>query len=171
MSCDDPLRNLAVLRDKVDAFAAALYGRHPTRFACRAGCDGCCQSERRVSDMEFDALAAAVAALEPARRERLAAAAGPDGACSLLLDGRCAVYWERPLICRSHGLPILMEGRRDACPLNFHPAPGLPSLDDLPPGDLLDVNTLTAITVAVNALYCRETGGDPERRRPVAELF
>ena len=29
--------------------------------------------------------------------------------CALLVDGRCAVYDARPLICRSHGLPIAAE--------------------------------------------------------------
>ena len=45
-------------------------------------------------------------------------------ACALLVDNRCTVYAERPLICRSHGLPV--QHRDDdgsthveVCPLNF----------------------------------------------------
>jgi len=171
---DEPLRNLWVLRDKVDDFSGQMYSRYPTRFACRAGCDGCCQTERVVSDMEFDALALAVAALDAETRARLAAAATPDGPCPLLLDGRCSVYAQRPVVCRSHGMPILMEGRRDVCPLNFTPdddGAGDLDLDALPAERLLSVDTLTAILVTVNALYCQETGGDADRRRPVSELL
>ena len=157
-----------MLRGKVDDFSGQMYSRYPTRFACRAGCDGCCQTERVVSDMEYDALAGAVAALEEDTRARLAAAAeaaGPDAPCPLLLDARCSVYAERPVVCRSHGMPILMEGKRDVCPLNEF------ELDALPSEHLLSVDTLTAILVAVNALYCQETGGDVERRRGVSALL
>jgi len=163
---DDPLRNLSVLRQKLDARAGQLYSRFPRQFACRAGCDGCCQTERTVNDVEYAALERAHAALPAATRERLRAQATPGGSCSLLLDGRCAIYADRPLICRSHGLPILMEGRRDVCPLNFEGV----GLDALAPEDLISVHTLTAILVAVDALYCQETGGSPGRRRPVSAL-
>jgi Fe-S-cluster containining protein len=48
--------------------------------------------------------------------------------CALLVDDRCSVYDERPLICRTHGLPT--RGRDEAatsslqgCPLNFTAGP------------------------------------------------
>jgi hypothetical protein len=167
---DDPYRNLRVLQGRVDDFFGRQLSRHPLAFACRAGCDGCCQSEREVNDLEFDNIARAIAALPAEDREALArraAAPGGEGPCSLLVDGRCAVYYDRPVICRSHGAPILMEGRRDVCPLNFTDV----DLASLPDEDVLSVDTLTAIAVAVNALYCQETGGDAERRRPAAELL
>jgi uncharacterized protein len=50
-------------------------------------------------------------------------------ACALLVDGRCSVYEQRPLICRSHGLPVAVADgpdgslRVDHCPLNFTQSP------------------------------------------------
>ncbi len=160
-----PLRNLDVLRAKLAEHAGGILSRHARRFACRLGCDGCCQTERTVSDVELAALRRGWARLDDATRERLRARGG-DG-CPLLLDGGCSLYGERPLICRSHGLPIVMEGQRDVCPLNFTDT----TLDQLDDADLVSVDTITAILVAVNGVYCTETGGDPHRRRPVSALF
>ena len=160
-----PLRNLDVLRDKLRTHADRVLLDHAQRFACRLGCDGCCQTERTVSDVEYAGLQRGWARLDDATRARLRAREG-DG-CPLLLDGGCALYDERPLICRSHGLPILMDGRRDVCPLNFTDL----SIDLLDDTDILSVDTITAILVAVNGVYCSETDGDPHRRRPVSALF
>ena len=88
-------------------------------------------------------------------------------ACSLLLDGRCVVYDERPVICRSHGLPLVMDGQLDVCPLNFEGE----DIAELPHTDLLSVDTVTAILITLNQLFCQETGGEPGRRREVGELL
>lgn len=161
----DALHNLRQLRAKVDHHSDAVLSALPEHFACKLGCTGCCQTERTVSDVEWGALEQAVAELAP---ETLAALQTQEtDACPLLLDGGCAVYDERPLICRSHGLPIVMDGARDVCPLNFEGQ----DLDALPDAQVLSVDTLTAILVAVNALYCSETDGDAHRRRPVGALL
>ncbi len=161
-----PLRNLEVLRDRVHNHSQRVLLEHAAHFACRRGCTDCCQTERTVTDVEFEALARAVAALDEPTRARLAEQVGGDP-CPLLLDGACSVYDERPLICRSHGLPLVMAGQHDVCPLNFTER----SVLTLPDHDLLSVDTLTAVLVAVNALYCQEEDGDAKRRRPVGELF
>ena len=159
-----PLRNLHALREKVDQHSARVFATYAQHFACRAGCDRCCQSERTVSDVEHAALTDAVAALPPLTRARLAEQSTPG--CSLLLDGQCSVYADRPLICRSHGLPLMMEGRRDTCPLNFKALP----IAELPQQDVLSVEALTMVLVAVNKLFCEEQGGDTLRRRAVGGL-
>ena len=159
-----PLRNLRALREKVDQHSARVLSAYPQHFACRAGCDRCCQSERTVSDVEHASLTEAVAALPPLTRARLAEQT--SAGCSLLLDGQCSVYADRPLICRSHGLPLMMEGRRDTCPLNFKDL----AIEALPQQDVLSVEALTTVLVAVNKLFCEEQGGDPLRRRAVGGL-
>ena len=60
-----------------------------------------------------------------------------------------------------------MENRLDVCPLNFEGV----DLKTLPDTDLLSVDTLTAILTVSNMLFCSETGGDPDRRRPVSLLW
>lgn len=162
----DPLRNLRALRHKVDEHGTRVTAAYPAEFACRRGCDGCCMTERTVTDVEFRALEVAVANLDEDLGERIAGQRDADH-CTLLVDGACAVYAERPLICRSHGLPLTMEGQLDVCPLNFEET----RLESLPLSNVLNVDSVTAVLVAVNALFCQEQEGDAERRRPVGDLF
>lgn len=124
--------HLVTLRGRVDAHFDAAVARTPTAFECRAGCSACCQ-RFSVWAVEAAPLREALADLElrdPATRERVRSQGrDPDAtACALLVDDRCSVYAERPLICRSHGLPIAVpaEGASgsdaltvDHCPLNF----------------------------------------------------
>lgn len=162
----DPLRNLAALRHRVDHHAARVMGHYLAHFACKRGCTGCCQTERTVSDVEYEALRLAVARLPAPTRARLVeAAAGTP--CPLLLDGGCAVYADRPVICRSHGLPLVMEEQLDVCPLNFTGG----DIAALPREDVLSIDVVTTILVAVNQLFCQETGGETTRRRPVGALL
>lgn len=162
----DSLRNLYALRERVDHHSARVISAYAQHFACRRGCTGCCQTERTVSDVEYEALRRALAQLPEEESTQLAANRA-ESPCPLLLDGACAVYAERPMICRSHGLPLVMEEQLDVCPLNFTDA----DIAALPHGDLLSVDVVTTILVAVNHLFCQEEGGDPERRRPVGELL
>jgi Fe-S-cluster containining protein len=123
---------LVTLRARVDAHFAAAVTATPTAFACRAGCESCCHQRFGVFEVEAAPIRAALRALattSPARRERVRHQADdPADAsrCALLVHGRCAVYEARPLICRTHGLPVAVPSaqdnakmRVDHCPLNF----------------------------------------------------
>lgn len=160
-----PFRNLTQLRQRLEDHNARVSSVHAAKLACKKGCAGCCQTERTVNDLEFEALRQAFEALDPAIQSRLIHQ--ETEACPLLIDEACALYGERPLICRSHGLPLVMDGRLDVCPLNFEGV----SLETLPDTDLLSVDTLTAILTVSNMLFCEETGGTAERRRPVSALW
>lgn len=134
MSDDVDARTIAVsallqLRRRVDDHFDAAVHRTPAAFACRVGCSSCCHVQIGVTGIEADRVRAALVALghaDPALRDRVRAQ-GRDprrSSCALLVDDRCAVYDERPLICRSHGLPVratLDDGSRtdSVCPLNF----------------------------------------------------
>ena len=161
-----PLRNLENLRERVKAHNDRVLSAHPAQFACKKGCSGCCSSEREVNDLEYAALARGFSQLTDAEKERLEQSEHSEN-CPLLVEDACALYTERPLICRSHGNPIVMENRLDVCPLNFEGV----DLKTLPDTDLLSVDTLTAILTVSNMLFCSETGGDPDRRRPVSLLW
>ena len=163
---DDPLRNLRALRHKLGHHSARLDLLHAGALACRRGCDGCCQTERSVNAVEFRALEEAAAPLSPETRQRLSGQIEADH-CSLLLDGACALYADRPLICRSQGYPLAIEEQRVVCPLNLEGV----DLADLPDEAVLSVDALSAILVAVNHLYCQEEDQDPQQKRAVGELF
>lgn len=136
MSAPDPSVHLKVLRARVDAHFEAATARSPESFACRAGCESCCHQRLSVFEVEAAPIRAALARLErddPELRARVRTQGRDteDPRCALLVEGRCSVYEQRPLICRSHGLPVAQadpadpEGplRVDHCPLNFTEAP------------------------------------------------
>jgi hypothetical protein len=119
---------LVKLRARVDAHFEAARARSPAAFACRAGCDACCHQRFGVFEVEAAPIREALADLAvrtPVLRDRIRRQADDPAhadRCALLVDGACAVYDARPLICRSHGLPIAVadpEPRVDHCPLNF----------------------------------------------------
>jgi hypothetical protein len=95
-------------------------------------------------------------AIEVINRE----AQGEQVSCPLLVDDRCSIYESRPLICRTQGLPLLMEAEDgglevDFCPLNFT-GPG--AVDDLDEEHLVPLDALNLRLALLNLEHCRETG-------------
>ena len=150
----------AQLIDKVDQFHDRVAARYPEALRCARGCSSCCHVHLSVVELEFGRLAAAVEALPSEQRRAIADRTGDgqtDPRC-LLLDsvGLCRVYDARPLICRTHGLPIVVGGRRDVCQLNFVDGP---TLEDIDASCVLDVDRLNAILGLIDRL----TGGGQPR--------
>jgi len=120
---------LVILRRRVDEHFDAALTRSPGAMQCRVGCSRCCHQRFGVFEVEAHRVRAALARLsraDPALRERVREQADDPAAmhhCALLVDDRCAVYEERPLICRTHGLPtrVVEDGiaSLQGCPLNF----------------------------------------------------
>lgn len=156
------LENYLALVERVDALCARTVDRFAAHLACRAGCDACCR-HLSVFAVEAQALREALKGLsgEAAALAREAAAnAAPDAPCPLLHDGLCLLYLARPIICRTHGLPLLLlrdgAGSIDFCPENFQ---GLPSI---PGSAVINLDRLNAMLATINALYLQTFPG-PER--------
>ncbi len=150
------LENYFRLVEKVDELCLRTTERFRESISCRKGCDGCCR-HLTLFPVEGTALALALREAEPALAETIrlrALEAAPDGPCPLLENGACLLYEARPLICRTHGLPLLTssegEKRVDFCPENFR------GLESLPGGAVIDLDMLNSSLVAVNALFVRE---------------
>lgn len=155
--------------EQVDKLAAKLSSRYARHLACRAGCSGCCHHHLSVFGVEAAAVREAIEALPEAARvviEQQARdvirreAEGQPVACPLLLDNRCSIYALRPLICRTQGLPLLIEAEDgeqevDFCPLNFT-APD--ATDDLVEAHLVPLDDLNLKLAMVNLRHCREQG-------------
>ncbi len=95
-------------------------------------------------------------ALEVIKRE----ARGELVSCPLLVNDRCSIYEARPLICRTQGLPLLLEAEDgglevDFCPLNFT---GAGAVDDLDEDHLAPLDALNLRLSLLNLEHCRETG-------------
>jgi hypothetical protein len=161
------LENYRQLVGRVDALCRrveAAYGQH---LACRKGCDSCCR-HLSLFLVEGVALARFLAGQDPLLLEKIrerARNAPADGPCPLLEDGACLLYAARPMICRTHGLPLIFsegEGRRiDFCPQNFQ------GIASLPASAVVDLDLLNATLATINELFVAEAfqGTPPARER------
>jgi Fe-S-cluster containining protein len=167
----DPLANYRSLLAKVDDLCRGIEDRLGDAITCHAGCSTCCLA---ISVFPVEAVAMIAAADRlPAEQLRqlkahLAAWSPEDERCPLLEGEHCLLYEARPIICRTHGLPILlMEGearRIDVCPRNCQ------GIDHLPGEAVLDLERLNTLLAAVNALYLREFGIRLPERIPISQL-
>src|SRR5262247_3450379 len=153
--------------EQVDLLIAKLQARYSKHLVCRAGCAGCCHHHLSVFAVEAEEARAAIETLpapirarveEQAREVIKREAQGEPVACPLLVDDRCSIYEFRPLICRTQGLPLLIEAEDverevDFCPLNFTEAG---AIDDLDEEHLLPLDMLNLRLAFVNLEHCRE---------------
>lgn len=113
---------------------------------------------------------------QQAREALESEARGEAVACPMLVEDRCAIYQSRPLICRTQGLPLLVEAEDggaevDFCPLNFT---GESAVDDLDEDHLVPLDNLNLKLALVNLRYCREQGIADDasgKRQPMAEII
>ena len=163
----DRYRELAA---KVDAFFARVAARHASDLRCAAGCDACCRQRLTVTTVEADVVVALVRALPEEARARLRASQAHTDRCAALDDaGRCQIYEARPLVCRSHGVPIKLRNPRglpviEACSLNFT-AHGPAAAD---PDCVLDQTTLSATLGMIDRAH---TGRDDDPRHDLADVI
>ncbi len=153
----------------VDVLAARLSAFYRGHLVCSPGCSACCMHHLSVFEVEADGISEALADLPAALRSRLRLQAqaavrneaGPgEAACPLLVNDLCAIYPARPLICRTQGLPLLLDDDEgaavvDFCPLNFTAAGAAESLEE---AYLVPLEELNARLVWANHAYCRRTG-------------
>ncbi len=155
---DRALGNYADLLAKVDASFAGIRARAAAAMTCASGCHQCCLPGLTVNAVEAAHLARHVAA-RPALHRRLVAlaAADPHGGkrCQFLdAAGLCAVYEARPIVCRSHGAPLVLrtaagDKQKDVCPLNFTGE----SLDALPADLFLNLELLNTLLALIDSQF------------------
>lgn len=173
------------LIEHVDKLSAKLSSRYAAHLICRSGCSGCCHHHLSVFAVEADAVRLAIEALPESLRARLVQQAGEvleleargeSVACPMLVDDRCAIYESRPLICRTQGLPLLLEAEDgeaevDFCPLNFTAESALNDLDE---DNLIPLDDLNLKLALVNLQHCRAQGINDEasgERMPMANII
>ena len=167
---------LVKLHEKTDLFFDQVLARHRPRMRCAPGCISCCRHMPSVFPVEAWFIAHELRD-DPAMHKLLQRLLKPVGnsdqasPCPLLERGRCAVYAQRPIICRSHGAPIKVPGRSadrfDVCPLNFD-EPGMRRLVTVE--DVLDLDRLNQILAVIDGMSRQAfpDGSTLELRMPLA---
>ena len=141
------------LRDQVDQLCGRIVTEFAGQVSCRPGCAACCILQG-VLPVEAASLAMAWRDLPEASAASLCGqlqVAGAGERCPLLDGDHCSLYAARPIICRTHGLPLLVEEaawmRVDRCPLNFT------GLTTLPGSAVIHLERLNSALVAANRHY------------------
>lgn len=140
---------------KVEEKFAEIQSRQARQMKCAKGCHSCCVPSLTVFEIEREnlrrfiestpGLAAELKELETENPHK-------STRCSFLkIDGNCAVYSARPLVCRSHGAPLFFKddvgSRTDVCPLNFSELSDLKSLESQ---DFINLDLLNTILAQLN---------------------
>jgi Fe-S-cluster containining protein len=163
---DNLLDNYYQMLVRVDGLCRGIQAVLSSQITCSEGCSDCCTAIT-LFPIEAAALNAAFEALPEAQRDAIRrhvlAHAGGER-CPLLEDHRCLLYSARPIICRTHGLPIIYtEGtqrKADCCPLNLNEG------DQPVSGSaVIDLDRLNTLLVAVNALYLSHADADGQSER------
>jgi Fe-S-cluster containining protein len=158
----DYMGHLNQLRSKVDDFFDNCFNKNQKEFSCKLGCDQCCHVSLSVSAVEAQAIIDWFDRLNQDMKIILKKlweseqCKGKDleenlvSPCAFLYEGKCSIYESRPIICRSHGLPLLRleNGKNflDCCSLNFQ--------NTTPPKeDMLDLERLNLILSTLNETY------------------
>ena len=109
-----------LLRTKIDTHSNKLEIEHKKQIQCKKGCDMCCM-DYSILPIEFYSILndlkgkkSVPETSEKAKKEE----------CIFLKNHVCTIYDQRPVICRTHGLPLLFmndnnEWELSACDLNF----------------------------------------------------
>lgn len=154
------LKNYRKLLERVDVLCSDIEKNLCEHITCHAGCSGCCQA---ISLFPVEAYALQIGLENISQTEKLLLEQLPldktSESCPLIHNNRCLIYNHRPIICRTHGFPILYrdDGKQhiDICPNN--------RLHDitLSGSDVIDIDRLNTLLVSVNRVFCVEIGIEP----------
>ena len=135
-----------------DSFFLSVQKRYAGELKCKKGCNACCELHS-VCGLEAHAVAACLAkknALRPQQRKN-------RSRCALCVNGKCIAYPARPVICRTHGVPLFLDKGKtvaSSCRLNFAGR----DLAALPRAHVLDTAAITENLVRLNMAFCMAAG-------------
>lgn len=166
------LKNYKQLTARVDALCSAIAATLGEQITCSEGCSSCCTAIT-VFPVEAAAILEALENLPERKAEEIRrhiSEHADDERCPLLFHHRCLLYDARPIICRTHGLPITYFANgthsSDCCPLN------LTDCESLSGTSVVDIDKLNHLLVAVNSLYLAQSESSATAERfSIANIF
>jgi uncharacterized protein len=128
------------LLSRCDSFASKIMDRYAGNIACRAGCSQCCILKTvfpvEAYNIQQYIAQSGFSAEKPSRAD--------NRQCRFLKDDRCSIYPVRPVICRTHGYPVIIDGNIDFCPENFI---GIKTIES---ENILDLDKLNHALAVIN---------------------
>jgi uncharacterized protein len=148
---------------RVDQFFSKVESQHAEKLACRIACTSCCHPDLTLTFIEAAIVGVAVDGLPSTDRAAVAKAAEEGSPlCPLLLNSRCSIYESRPVICRSHGLPIRQDDQVSSCELNF--------LNGFPEDAILNAGLLSVWLMVADGMARKGHGVGAEQRYAIRDL-
>jgi hypothetical protein len=145
------IRQYQTLCQYCDAVFAETFQAFQTQMQCAKGCASCCILET-VAPLE----AYLIRSYLQSKGSMLLTPPSDQSdqtqkQCAFLQQNMCTIYPVRPIICRTHGLPLIYPDRSgiDVCPLNFTTL----DLRSVDPRFLLDADRLTQNLMRLNLAF------------------
>jgi len=129
------LQQIINLQENASAFFEKVINNNNSEMKCGKGCTACCYTSLTVFPVEAARITEYFETLPDLQKENfkqklnLPKESGTNllgkqvKPCSFLHEGECLIYPVRPIICRTHGIPLkrLQQDKIliDLCPLNF----------------------------------------------------
>ena len=157
----DPIGKYRNLRSHIDEKIKKLEGLHDADITCHAGCRACCVN-LTVFPVEFFAILENLTETHALKNDFLF---DESASCGFLNEeGLCRIYPFRPIICRTHGLPILFlnDSQEEPawevsfCELNFRNRASIEFTEDT----LLDIETINAELNRINDQFIASLSGN-----------
>ena len=159
------------LFEEMDEVIQRFKSSYGKTLRCREGCDECC-IPFTLSPIEAAFVKAAFDNLtEEKKHVVIQQLVEQNERCPLLIQQKCSIYQSRPLICRTHGLPIayindeLESIEVSACPVNF------PAEVNFEREGLLFMDPFNAKLAEINQKYADDNGIRKIERLSVHEII
>lgn len=154
----NPFNNYIHLIEKIDQKCQKIQKHYREVIRCQKGCSECCQ-HISIFPVEAAFIAHAFRKLPNFTSEFIINRLDNVQDCPLLVDGICILYESRPIICRTHGFPLLMNRNHetliDFCPHNFQ---GISWFQKNAVIDMEQVNTVLSM---INRVFISQMGIEP----------
>jgi uncharacterized protein len=144
----DILTQYRKLQNYCDKWSSGLIQKYPKDITCNKKCSNCC-------------ILNSVCLLEAysiVRTQKKTHKPKTNKTCVFLKNDLCSIYKARPIICRTHGLPItstfIKKRFLDCCPKNFITK----KHSDIPPKDLFPLDTVNENLMRLNLAFCMLLG-------------
>ncbi len=162
MDNQDFLQQYSDLIEEVDGVVVDLAELHGDQLRCQPGCCQCCTITSvlaiEAAIIRQTAVGLAADVIDTISHQQ------QDDTCPFLVDSLCVIYASRPLICRTHGLPIAyIDYEQEAievsvCPLNFSADYGFEQ------DELFFIDHYNTRLGELNHSYCMANGLDAKNR-------